>query len=151
MTPDPKTPPQTAPQATGPIFKPAPGYIIGKPLKREELAQRQGGLALPDSVGKEKDSVGVAEVLLVGEPDLATVAAVSGVLERVAAAGDELLDGIVKQLKVSSPEVRVGDLVAYIPFTDAIIMEGFEKRNVIAYKNVVAVARADRGEAPRGE
>lgn len=105
-----------------PQFKPAPGYILAKPLTREELAKSSSLLALPDDVGKEKDSVGIAEVLECGH----LVAEHIG-LDSEGGVPAELLD------------LKPGDLVAYMPFTDAIIMDGFEKHNIIAYKNIMAI------------
>lgn len=46
--------------------------------------------------------------------------------------------------------IKVGDLVAYMPFTDAIILDGYSKLNLIAYRNVMAVhvdIDTDRGGA----
>lgn len=101
-------------------FKPAPGYILGRPVSREELSQSTTALALPDQVGKLKDSVGIAEVLLLGK------------------------------LKDDDPAITLkpGDLVAYIPFTDAVIEQGYHKRNVIPYRNVMAISTSSIEQAP---
>jgi hypothetical protein len=106
-----------------PEFHPAPGYILGKPLTREELAKSSTSLSLPDNVGKEKDSVGIAEVLECGNP------------------GTDIAHDGVGYSRWEGEDLSPGDLVAYIPFTDAIIMDGYEKRNLIAYKNIMAVSR----------
>lgn len=120
-------------EQTKPKFHPAPGYILAKPLTREELAKSSTSLDLPDNAGKEKDSVGVARVLELG------------------GAGPEELRTIALMVKLATAKsypkagtaygnLKVGDLVAYMPFTDAIILDGYEKLNLIAYRNVMAVS-----------
>ena len=99
-------------QATPQTFHPAPGYILGRPVTREEISKSTNKLLMPDAVGKLKDSVGIAEVLELG---------------------DKLKDDSV------TIELKPGDLIAYIPFTDAIIEEGSVKHNLVPYKNVMAI------------
>ncbi len=99
-------------------FHPAPGYILAKPLTREELSRNNSKLSLPDSAGKEKDSVGIARVIECGKV-------------RVTDIGSEEWEG---------PKLKAGDLIAYMPFTDAIIMNGFDKQNLVSYRNIMAVA-----------
>lgn len=124
-----KSTPTSDAQAASPDFHPAPGYILAKPLTRDEVSNMTTSLSLPELAGKEKDAVGVARVIELGPMDL---------------------DTQIKAQKNKSPGltaldmydlVAPGDLVAYMPFTDMIILHGYEKRNLVAYKNVVAIAK----------
>lgn len=78
-------------------------------------------LSLPDDVGKEKDSVGVAEVVKCG-------------LNRI----DEH-----NQAEWLGEPIEPGDLVAYMPFTDVIIPDGFKKLNLVKYSSILAVAKGE--------
>lgn len=99
-------------------FKPSPGFVLARPLKREEL-HGKSSLAMPDGVANEKDAVGIAEVVELGKQ------------------------------KDKDPDLMLepGDLIAYMPYTDVIIMDGFEKRNLVAYKNIVAIAKGGKQDA----
>ena len=76
-------------------------------------------LKLPDNVSKEKDSVGVARVVECG-PIRST-----------------LDDGP----EWTGVKLSPGDLLAYIPFTDAILMDGYEKLNLVPYRNIMAISQ----------
>lgn len=122
-----------------PVFHPAPGYLLCKPLTREDLSSLSTSLALPDNVGKESDAVGVAEVLENGGLELGTVLA----LRRLSKFSKDLgIDiGNARDLKHPHLKLKAGDLVAYMPFTDMIIMDGYEKRALISWDKIVAVAQ----------
>lgn len=105
-------------------FEPAPGFLIGRPVKREEL-QSQGGLSLPSSVGKVSDSVALAEVLKVG-----AVRKVDGEYEYPTSG---MLD---------HPDLEVGDIVGYMPYTDKLLEIDLENYAVVAYKQIMLIKRA---------
>lgn len=99
-------------------FKPAPGYILAKPMTREEL--HNSSLALPQSAKDGNDSVGVAKVIECG--------AVRTIDDNKEWLGEDL---------------AVGDLIAYMPYTDVIIMEGFDKLSIVPYKQIVATRKGE--------
>ena len=120
-----KTTTETPTEAKSPEFHPAPGFILGKPLTREEVSNTKTTLKLTDAAGKEKDSVGIARVIELGWPRT----------------------GYYKGSQYQGPDwlgekLEVGDLVAYMPYTDVIILDGYEKRNIIPYEKIVATAKA---------
>lgn len=75
-------------------------------------------------MSKEKDSVGVAEVIE------------CGVNREVNGPKNTSLR------EWRGVDLKPGDLIAYIPFTDAILMDGFEKRNLVPYTNIMAVSQS---------
>lgn len=113
-------------------YQPAPGYILGKPLSREELAAKSTSLALPSNTGREKDSVGIAEVLALGGAGHAE-------LETIALMVKLASEPLAPASGTAYGNIKVGDLVAYMPFTDAVILDGYDKLGLIAYRNVMAV------------
>lgn len=80
-----------------------------------------GSLSLPDDVGKEKDSVGVAQVVACG-------------VNRSDEHG---------QLEWQGDEIKEGNYIAYMPFTDVIIPHGFKKLNLVKYANILAIAKGE--------
>lgn len=123
----------TKQEAVKPEFHPAPGYVLAKPMTREELAKSSTSLVMPDNAGKEKDAVGVATVIETGPMDL-ELAMKLGKLPLLSKADKAMLFGVLQG-------IEPGDLIAYMPFSDMIIMDGFEKRNLVSYKAICAVAK----------
>lgn len=108
-------------------FQPAPGFVLAKPLSREEVSNLTTSLALPDKTGKEADSVGIAQVIACGDV-------------RKTRTGWEwpTEDGNPSAYKRYA--LMPGMLIAYIPFTDAIIMDGFDKHNLVPYRSIMAIS-----------
>lgn len=117
-----------------PKFQPAPGFILAKPMSVEELKSQDSTslLSLPDSASKEKDSVGIARVVAMGGTPLEVAVAIADISSKV---------GVDQESSNmwSLASLKPGDLIAYIPYTDAIIMVGIEKHNLVPYRNVMAV------------
>ncbi len=108
-------------------FEPATGYVIARPITREDLNKSSGSsLQMPDSIGKVSDSVGVAEVIKCGP------------VEQTFDAEGMTMAEVAERLK--SP-VEVGDLIAFMPYTDKILEVGMTKYSVVAYKQIMAYKR----------
>ncbi len=125
------------PEETKPIidWEPAPGSVLVKPVKREELAAlyNRGGsnLSLPDKVGKVSDSVGVGRVIKLGAP------------ARVLDASEAISQQEAQQLyHASQLGLQVGDYIAYMPYTDLLIEIDGVKYALVEYKNIRAVRKA---------
>ena len=104
-------------------WKPAPGFVLCLPKKREDLQTSKSGLSMPDSVGKVSDSVGVGEVVLTGPA--------------IDNDGKKLW-----QFDDAGFELNPGDLVAWMPYTDTIIEIDTKKYSLVPYDKIRAVRRA---------
>ena len=98
-------------------FRPAPGFVLARPLKKEE--QQQSTLSMPGSAKDKTDSVGVAEVIECG--------------------AIRTIDGQVE----FEYKLEPGDIIAYMPFTDVLIDAGsFEKNCLVGYTSIRAIKKA---------
>jgi hypothetical protein len=114
-------------------WEPAPGFLLCKALKREELAAlynrgTAGKLGLPDRVGKVSDSVGAGQVIATGDILPADVI--------------EWLDMLKKLGEPERPhyytKTKPGDYVAWMPFTDQIIEIDGAKYSLVGYDKIRA-------------
>lgn len=85
-------------------------------MTREEL--HNSSLAIPESAKGVNDSVGIAKVIECGA-----------------------IRTIDDQKEWLGDSIEVGDLIAYMPFTDVIILQGFEKLCIVPYKQIVATRK----------
>jgi co-chaperonin GroES (HSP10) len=130
-------------------WEPAPGFLLCKALKREELAALYGRggagkLGLPDKVGKVSDSVGVGQVIKLGGYSME-------VLLKAAQVADLSKDAISKKLgqkaydRVMSQhvedQVKPGDYIAWMPYTDQIIEIDGAKYSLVGYDKIRAVRK----------
>lgn len=112
-------------------WQPAPGFILCRPVEREEL-QNTSGLALPDSVGKVSDSVGVGEVIKT------SLLLPKDIIEWL-----DMLKGLGEPEKPHHyTDIKPGDLIAWMPFTDSIIEINLKKYSLVGYDKVRAVRKA---------
>lgn len=112
------------------MYEPAPGYVLCRPLKAE--ATTASGLKLPDTYTK-KDA-NIAEVIKPGENRLLISqpnheGQVASVKEWMGAPLDE------------------GDIIAYRPYTDIEVEEGYDKLVFVPYSEIVAVKRSIKNES----
>lgn len=106
-------------------WEPAPGFVLIKPVTREEMAalyNRNGAssLSLPDKVGKVSDSVGVGKVVLRGK--LA-------------------YDANVPMAETAGAMVEDGDYIAFMPYTDLRIEIDGVKYALVEYNKIRAVRK----------
>lgn len=113
-------------------WEPAPGVILCRPIKREEM-QDTGGLKLPDSVGKQSDNVGVGEVIKCGPKGPNEIRLLADVA-KISAAG-------IKIEHADLTTCEPGDLVAWMPYTDQLIEIDMVKYSLVGYANVRAVRK----------
>lgn len=106
-------------------------------MTREELAEQSTSLSLPDNAGKEADSVGIAKVIAIGAQPLDPFVA-AALLGKPEEYSKEDRSNIARDYRIN---VEVGDLIAYTPFTDAVIMEGYTKYNLVAYRDIRAYSK----------
>ena len=124
-------------------WDPAPGYLLCKPLKREELAalyDRAGGsnLSLPDKVGKVSDSVGAGIVIKLGP---------------VASTADGWQFPVDVKISNTDPNqqftdampigLQPGDYIAWMPFTDQLIEIDGVKYSLVGYDKIRAVRKGE--------
>ncbi len=95
-------------------FKPAPGFVMAKPLKAEEVTV--SGLRLP--IEMTKRDANIAEVLEAG-------------LSRYSEKDEQIYD------HWPLPPLEHGDIIAYRPYTDVEVEEKFEKMVFVAYEQIV--------------
>lgn len=113
-------------------WTPAPGFVLCRPVKREELqGGNKTGLMMPDKVGKVSDNVGVGEVVLCGPPAL-----------DIDASHIETQAERAKFFDKHTHGVGLGDLVAFMPYTDAIIEINIKKYTLVPYDKIRAIRRA---------
>lgn len=123
-------------------WDPAPGCLLVKVLKREELAalySKAGGnnLSLPDRAGKVSDSVGVGCVIKAGSVSMAQVK------DEIFAPADLVtLEMIDAARAAASFDVEVGDYVAFMPYSDLIIEIDGTKYSILQYTSIRAVRKA---------
>ncbi len=118
-------------------WEPAPGVLLCKPLKREELAalynrKNEKPLFMPDKVGKVSDSVGVGQVLRLGP----------GKPENIDATGKSKAE-IDQELKAGQLGLKPGDYVAWMPFTDQLIEIDGQKYSLVGYNQIRAIRKGD--------
>lgn len=122
-------------------WNPAPGYVLCKSLRREEVAaiynkpSNKPGLSLPDNVGKVSDSVGIGRVIKAAPP---TVDDALKIEKYHAAATKAEKD---KALSMFKHGIEVGDYVAFMPFTDALIEIDGVKYSLVGYDKIRAVRK----------
>lgn len=109
-------------------WEPAPGYVLCRPVKREEL-QKSSGLELPDSAGKVSDAVGVGEVIECGDPTYADLIEADKAAE------------LTINVKSIWSRISPGDLIAFMPYTDKLLEIDLKKYSVVAYKQIMAVRK----------
>jgi hypothetical protein len=127
-----------ATKATDPIidWEPAPGYLLCKALKREELAAlynrgTAGKLGLPDKVGKVSDSVGAGRVIK------------CGLVRTIDGQPEWHLTQVTEGSNFGKPLGLVGDYIAWMPFTDQIIEIDGQKYSLVGYDKIRAVRKGD--------
>jgi co-chaperonin GroES (HSP10) len=105
-------------------WQPVLGYVLCKPLKREELNRQsdKDDLELADGTGKVSDSVGVGRVIQLGP--------------------DSIVDN--KLMGAATFGVRVGDLIAHMPYVDKLIEVDGEKFSLVAYKQIMGIMKAEK-------
>jgi hypothetical protein len=139
-----------AAKVTAPIidWEPAPGYLLCKALKREELAAlynrgTAGKLGLPDKVGKVSDSVGVGQVVKPGGLD--AKALLMGRKLDIDANGQQIGTQAAENVESAAMIylVRPGDYIAWMPFTDMIIEIDGQKYSLVGYDKIRAVRKGD--------
>lgn len=123
-------------KTTEPIidWEPAPGYVLCKPMKREEMAalyNRAGGsnLSLPDRVGKVSDSVGTGRIVKAGPVSLEYAK-------------------LIKELDITmatmhSMQPKPGDYIAWMPYTDQLIEIDGQKYSLVGYDKIRAVRKGE--------
>lgn len=112
-------------------WEPAAGYVIARPLKREEM-NTGTTLVMADSTGKMSDSVGVGEVILCGTPDQEEVKLLLELEERG-----------IKTDETKYYKLKPGDLIAWMPYTDKLLEQDLVKYSVVAYKQIMAIKKKD--------
>lgn len=134
-------------------WDPAPGYLLCKQLKREEVAalyNRSGGsnLSLPDKVGKVSDSVGVGLVVKAGAPDIDSILKSLDLAEKTKLPKTaEAMNAVAAKYNVPKtflPKATVGDYVAWMPFTDQIIEIDGAKFSLVGYDKIRAVRKGEK-------
>lgn len=130
-------------------WNPAPGYVLCRVVKREELQKNTGNLELPDNVGKVSDSVGVGEVLKAGGYDHEALKLSVEVAKLI---GKDTLAKINETVKASGQrhpfgnnihdQIKPGDLIAWMPFTDQLIEIDLVKYSLVGYDKIRAVRKA---------
>lgn len=117
-------------------WEPAPGYVLCRPVDREELqTMGKSSLVMTDDVGKVSDHVGVGEVLKVGGPG-ATELKFIKLSRELKAAGPSALDPVVKL-----GNLQHGDLVAFMPYTDKLLEVDMSKYSLVRYDQIMAVLK----------
>ncbi len=124
-------------------WEPAPGVLLCKPLKREELAalynrKNEKSLFMPDKVGKVSDSVGVGQIIEMGGMSVADM--------KLQHEYDELLkSGGSKVTILPHPfwKLKVGDYIAWMPFTDQLIEIDGTKYSLVGYNQIRASRKGD--------
>ena len=109
-------------------WKPAPGFVLCLPKKREDLQTSKSGLSMPDSVGKVSDSVGVGEVVKCGK------------IRTTFYNNQDKANNITEW---SGEKLEPGDLIAWMPYTDTIIQIDTKKYSLVPYDKIRAVRRAN--------
>ena len=111
-------------------FHPVPGYVLARPLEKEEL--QQSSLSMPGSAKDKTDSVGIAEVIECGTNRT-----------EITVTGHEVAEWRGEPL-------AVGDHIAYMPFTDVLIdTENFKKHVLVAYTSIRAVKKGTQDNDAR--
>lgn len=112
-------------------WEPQIGVLLCRTVKREEMQGEDNGFALPDQVGKKSDSVGVGEVIKTSNMHPDHVNAWMDMLK-----------------KIGEPEkphpftdIKPGDFVAWMPYTDQLIEIGMETYSLVGYANIRAVRK----------
>jgi co-chaperonin GroES (HSP10) len=125
-------------------WKPAPGFLLCKALKREEVAAlygrgTAGKLGLPDKVGKVSDSVGVGQIIEMGGMAIADM--------KLQYEYNELLKkGNPKTVILPHPfwKLKVGDYIAWMPYTDQIIEIDGQKYSLVGYEKIRAAREGNQ-------
>ena len=132
------------PEQTTPIidWDPASGFLLCKPLKREELARLYnrdaGSLQLPDRMGKVSDSVGAGQVVKLGGRSVEDkkLEHEYHTMLKAGSAKVTIMPGMLDQIKV-------GDYVAWMPYTDQLIEIDGVKYSLVGYDKIRAVRKGD--------
>lgn len=85
-------------------YRPRPGYIMCRPLKKETMTA--SGLALPPS--EQERGANIAEVMAVG--------------------ADLIVD---EKVKYAAPDFKDGDIIAYAPYSDIEVEEGVTSDKIV--------------------
>lgn len=123
-------------------WEPAPGYVLIKPLDREELNRSLPGsstLKMPDDMEKVSDHTGVGEVVKTGCVGPAEVAFMRDVFEMMGSVpkGSKVV-GDVEDLKF---DINPGDLIAFMPYTDKLLEIGIEQYSLVGYRQIMGVLK----------
>lgn len=132
-------------------WDPTPGYVLCKEVKREELAELynqqvvgKSQLSLPDNMGRVSDGVAIGQVIKLGGYSMEVLLQAAKVAHLSKDAinkhlGQQAYDRVMGQN--IEDKVKIGDYVAYMPFTDVIIEIDGQKYRLVEYSKIRSVRK----------